>query len=242
MLIKNQNKNLKQLVILTGVILPVFILCSLGINLNRACAQTDISQDKKARQFAEDMAKDRARLKEESFKKLTLEVQNLRKYNEQLELKSKELYLKLEDLKEQIRDKESLDVAFKKANADCVLLKQQKHDLLNEIDEISRMFQSKEARLYEQQAVSYVKAKAYDLAITAFENSLKLNPDNAQAHYTVSLLYQQVYQDKKKAVAHMKEYLRLTPQAKNKSEAQYIADMLSGDLYDTGGVLEWKKE
>ena len=75
-----------------------------------------------------------------------------------------------------------------------------------------------------------MKAKFFELAITDYENSLRLNSDQAQVHYTLSLLYKQINQDRKQAIAHMKEYLELSPQAKNRDEAQYIIDMLSEDM------------
>ncbi len=209
---------------------PIIFGC-LCACLNNVYAQSGVSYDIAARQFASDLSKEFTKSSEENYKKLKAEIEKVRKYNEQLELKSKELYLKLEKQKEEIRDRRSLDIALKNANTERMLLKQQKQDLINKINEILKKARISEANLYEEQAKECIKAKFFDLAITAYENSLKLNPANAQAHYSLGLLYNKVYEDRKKALEHMKEYLKLSPRAKNKKEAQYIIDMLSEDLY-----------
>jgi len=235
MLVKNQTKKLSFQGIFNFSIfttaLFAFIFLGLFLGLNRIYAQPVKTQEADARLFASDLAKEFSKSSQENQNKLKAEIEKVRKYNEQLELKSKELYLKLEKQKEEIRDKKSLDAAFKSANAERILLKQQKQDLMNKISEILKDARLREARLYEAQAKECMKVKFFDLAITAYENSLKLNPANAQAHHTLSLLYNQVYEDKKKAIAHMKEYLKLSPQVKDKKEAQYIIDMLSEDMY-----------
>ena len=137
---------------IASVALLAITFGSLGVGLNRIYAQPEAREEAKARQFANDLSKDFNKLSQENLKKLKAEIEKIRKYNAQLESKSKELYLKLEQQKEQSRDKKSLDIALKNANAELSVLKQQKQDLLNKIKEIFKKARTREAYLYEQQA------------------------------------------------------------------------------------------
>lgn len=65
-------------------------------------------------------------------------------------------------------------------------------------------------------AVAYVKAGLYDEAVDAYEKSLKIDKNNADAHYNLGLLYRDTKQDSGKAAVHLRRYLELRPDAEDK--------------------------
>ena len=69
-------------------------------------------------------------------------------------------------------------------------------------------------------AVAYTKAKLYDEAIGAYEKSLELDQNNADAHYNLGLLYKDAKQDADKAAAHLSKYLELKPDADDKGKVK----------------------
>jgi tetratricopeptide (TPR) repeat protein len=58
----------------------------------------------------------------------------------------------------------------------------------------------------------------YDDAIDAYEKSLKAKDANAEAHYNLGLLYENVRSDKPLASKHYKRYLELDPKGKDAAE------------------------
>ena len=62
-------------------------------------------------------------------------------------------------------------------------------------------------------AVAYTTAKLYAEAIDAYETALKFDPNNADAHYNLGLLYSNIKDDPLKAEEHYKKYLELNPDA-----------------------------
>lgn len=82
------------------------------------------------------------------------------------------------------------------------------------------------AALYEELAAAYTKAGMFDEAIGAYRNSLISNPNNADIHYYLGLLYQKSNKDVEKAVFHFKKYLYLKPDAKNREDVKYLIEMV----------------
>ena len=81
--------------------------------------------------------------------------------------------------------------------------------------------------LYQELGAAYTQAKAYNLAIKAFEKALEQNPKDSQVHYNLGLLYQHYKNDTSKAVYHLKQCLKLNPKAKNKKEIEYLIEVLT---------------
>jgi len=86
--------------------------------------------------------------------------------------------------------------------------------------------ESEKGALYEELGTAYTKAGLYDEAITAYRKSLACNPNNADIHYYLGLLYQKSNKNVEKAVFHFKKYLYLKPEAKNKEEVLYLIEMI----------------
>ncbi|MCX5665631.1 MAG: tetratricopeptide repeat protein [Candidatus Omnitrophica bacterium] len=80
--------------------------------------------------------------------------------------------------------------------------------------------------LYEELGTAYTKAGLYDQAIEAYKNSLVCDPNNADIHYYLGLLYQKSNKDVEKAVFHFKRYLYLKPDAKNREDVRYLIEMV----------------
>lgn len=84
-------------------------------------------------------------------------------------------------------------------------------------------------RLYVELGNAYTKSKLYKSAIEAYENALRINPDNFEAHFNVGLLYEHYLGDTKKAIFHMKRCLKTAPSPKKADEAKYyLAIMREG--------------
>ncbi len=82
------------------------------------------------------------------------------------------------------------------------------------------------AALYEELGTAYTKAGLFDEAIEAYRKSLSSNPNNADIHYYLGLLYQKSNKDVQMAVLHFKRYLYLKPDAKNRKEVAYLIEMV----------------
>lgn len=79
----------------------------------------------------------------------------------------------------------------------------------------------KERSLYHYNlGVAYSQAKLYDEALDAYEKSLTFDPDNADAHYNLGILYETVQTDPAKAVTHYQRYLELKTNADDRDEVE----------------------
>lgn len=94
------------------------------------------------------------------------------------------------------------------------------------LKEENALLSSERAGMYEELGIAYTKAGLLDEAIDAYKKSLFYNPNNAQIHYYLGLLYQKTRKDVEKAVSHFKRYLYLNPDAKNKDEVRYLIEMV----------------
>jgi tetratricopeptide (TPR) repeat protein len=81
-------------------------------------------------------------------------------------------------------------------------------------------------KLYVELGDAYTKSKLYKSAIEAYENALRINPDNADAHFNVGLLYEHYLKDTEKAIYHMKKCIKTAPSPKKAEEAKYYLDIL----------------
>jgi len=77
----------------------------------------------------------------------------------------------------------------------------------------------KERGLYHYNlAVAFTQAKLFDEAIDAYEKSLSFDPNNADAHYNLGLLYTSARGIPERALEHYQAYLKLKPDAEDKDE------------------------
>ena len=78
--------------------------------------------------------------------------------------------------------------------------------------------------------IVYAQAQRYDEAIEAYQQSLELDPKNADAHYNLGLLHERVKSQPDRAAWHYRRYLELKPQAEDRDEVQQRIDMLTAAL------------
>ena len=102
----------------------------------------------------------------------------------------------------------------------------EKKELESRLSALEAAMKKERALFHYNLAVAYTKSKLYDDAIEAYEKSLGLDPNNADAHYNLGLLYSDVKNNSKKAIAHYKKYLELKPDAEDRDDVQGWIDKL----------------
>jgi tetratricopeptide (TPR) repeat protein len=101
-------------------------------------------------------------------------------------------------------------------------LTKERNELRKKMASLQSGLRKDKAVYYYNLAVAYTKAKLYDEALEAYEASLKLNPDNAEAHYNLGLLCADVKDNPPKAIEHYNRYLELMPNADDRQEVQAL--------------------
>ena len=66
--------------------------------------------------------------------------------------------------------------------------------------------------------VAYSQAKLYDEAVEEYEKSLQYNSLNADAHYNLGLLFENIKMDPQRAIEHYRKYLEIKPDTADKEE------------------------
>jgi len=124
----------------------------------------------------------------------------------------------LKGIKEKINDFEK-QIAEKKAELS------RKEGLVKEKEKLKRKMilvgniLKKERSLYHYNlGVAYSQAKLYDEAIEEYEKSLKYGSLNADAHYNLGLLYENIKKVPERAIEHYRKYLEIKPDAADKEE------------------------
>lgn len=158
---------------------------------------------------------------------LKTNLSKLKNFNAWLEKKAKTLYLKAQGIEQMKKDFTGFNKLLEKLNKENAALKKENDNLeqcIRALEEISR---KEKASLNQELGAAYTKAKLFPLAIDAYLKSLSLNPDNAELHYNLGLLYQHSEENTKKSLYHFKKYLELKPNAKNKKEVEYLIAVLT---------------
>ena len=107
------------------------------------------------------------------------------------------------------------------------LVQEQAHFKL-EADTLRETLQRDRGELYRELGALYTKARLFDRAINAYQQSLEADPDHAQTHYHLGLLYQHAKNNDERAVAHLQRYLALSPtlSPKPRKEIEYVINVL----------------
>jgi len=215
-----------------GLVIISFMLLSningLKSQLSQSKSTLKNSQEETERLQTEKerVAKDNDKLKANALSfvelntKLQEETDKAQKSQQELEkvIKAREALLKT--VKSRFRELE------KKVEGDKTKLSLQ--DKLNEeMDSLKQKIISLDGTLKEERAlyhynlgVAYSQAKFYDEAIEEYEKSLKFSFSNADAHYNLGLLYENIKNDPEKALEHYHKYLEIKPQAVDKEEVE----------------------
>ena len=175
--------------------------------------------------FSKESVKEINELMQENAK-LTSTLEKLNSLNAQLETKAKEMYLKAEDEEEAKKSLSGLQNMVDQINQERIVLKKTNEELEQRAASSENSLKVEGGRLYQELGTAYTKAKLFDLAIEAYLAALKFNPNNAEVHYNLGLLYKHYKDDSKKAVYHLEKYLQLSSDTANKKEVEYLIKML----------------
>lgn len=159
--------------------------------------------------------------------------------NNDLQKDKEDLLGKLKDAQKIIESKEAdlertnkkieeIEQKITKAEANIQgKLAKEKKELEGKVKALEETLQKERGLYHYNLAVSYTQAKLYDEAVEAYEKSLTFNPDNADAHYNLGLLYAGYKNDPDKAVLHYRKYLELRPDASDKDDVLALIDKLT---------------
>lgn len=225
--------------IITSVVILVILLGGGAFLLSKKIISERV--DVQSKQIFEKMHQEIERLKKEKEKvskeneKLKADAVSYLSINSRLQNKQEEFTRRLNEIQMIIDTKEADFQSSKRRvteleeqlrqekkrqeSTESQFLKE-KEELKGQINSLQTK-QKKEKALYRYNlGVALTKAKLYSQAQSTFEESLKFNPDNPEAHYNLGLLYENHSQDPMKATLHYRKYLRLKPQAEDKEEVE----------------------
>jgi len=230
---------LQQLKIITLIVILVILLTGGTVLLSKKIISDRV--DIQSKQIFEKMRREIERLKKDKEKiskeneKLKADALSYLSFNTRLQNKQEEFTRRLNEIQLIIDTKEADIQKFKRRITELELrLGQEKERrenaesrLLKEKEEFKEQINALQARQKEERAlyrynlaVAFTKAKLYSRAQNTFEESLKFNPDNPEAHYNLGLLYENYSREPMKAALHYRKYLRLKPLAEDKEEVE----------------------
>ena len=77
-------------------------------------------------------------------------------------------------------------------------------------------------------AIDYAGQKKFDKAVTELEWEIRINPDHTLAHLNLGLIYWHEFQNRQKALAHLKRALTLDPYIPNRAEILQLVRQVEG--------------
>ncbi|MBI4323399.1 MAG: tetratricopeptide repeat protein [Candidatus Omnitrophica bacterium] len=162
--------------------------------------------------------------------------------NTKLQEDNKELKASLEEaqarVEEQTQELEKLQDKLERLHKEMARAKtDQRKAVTKEFKDLAAKVATLEDTLKHERAlyrynlgIVYAQAQRYDEAIEAYQNSLELEANNADAHYNLGLLYERVKSQSDRAAWHYRRYLELKPKAEDRDEVQQRIDMLTAAL------------
>jgi chromosome segregation ATPase len=126
-----------------------------------------------------------------------------------------------------------LDARNKKLNMELLCVNKEYACARNEAARLKRelvpvnRLKAKLAISYQQLGNAYAQLKQYNLAIDAYNKSLKYNFKNPVVHCNIGLLYEHSHTRAQRAVYHLNKYLELNPDAPDRNEITFIIKRLS---------------
>ena len=185
-----------------------------------------------ARQLEQDKAqarKDNEKLQADALSYITLNNE-LRKDKELLQARVNSSVDAIDVQKKELnRVQREIDMLRKtstaKGNAERALLKE-KEKMMAGIRKLEDSINRERGIYHYNLAVAYAKAMFISKAVAEYEKSLAYDPDNAEAHFNLGLLYKGQANDAQKALEHFNRYLELKPDADDAADVQESIDSL----------------
>ena len=162
--------------------------------------------------------------------------------NTKLQEASEQLQKRVTDAEEQLKEKDAelqrVEGKFEKLHKDMMAMKMEKRNTLTkELTALTQKVASLESDLKHERSLSqynlgvvYAQAQRDEEAMAAYQKSLAFDPKNAEAHYNLGLLYEQVTHQPDKAVWHYRQYLEQHPKAEDRDEVQRRIEKLMGSV------------
>lgn len=183
--------------------------------------------------------KENEQLKKQSLDYLKRETETTEKYAS-VETLSKDQEKKIKELSEQIKNATLLQGQLRLENekladindlAGNVQVKKEKAKMAKleeEVINVKQKLSRQEALLHYNLGVSYAREKNYEMAIDEYERVISLNPNDADAHYNLAIIYDEYRKNPKRAIQHYRKYLELRPQADDIDEVKDWINRLEG--------------
>lgn len=161
-------------------------------------------------------------------KELDDKTARLEEAQERITDKDEELQQMLERLQNAQTDIEELrrELARKKSE-EAGVLREELGALQQEKAALTATLERERALFQYNLGVVYAQVGRYDEALEAYDQSVRSDPNNPDAHYNLGLLYEKVREDPEQAVRHYRRYLELNPAAKDRTEVQGWIDALT---------------
>ena len=106
-----------------------------------------------------------------------------------------------------------------------------KKDLARTLDELSAQnkerskLRSETATMHYNLAVILTEQQNYPAALREYEKVLETRPNDADAHYNLAIIYDDILKNNEKALEHYRQYMKITPEAPEASRVrQWIKD------------------
>lgn len=190
-------------------------------------------QDELARMDTQQTAlqKENEQLKKESLEYLKRE-KALNDRGAQAEKIIKEQSQQIKDFKKQLQEAKKELGALKQenlrladinefaGNIQLAQLKEKITKLEADLSACKKYNAKQEALLHYNLGVGYTKNRNYAMAAKEYEKALTLNPDDADTHYNLGIIYDDWQKNRGAAVEHYKKYLELKPEAPDMDEVK----------------------
>jgi chromosome segregation ATPase len=145
---------------------------------------------------------------------------------EDLKLTLREQEEKIKEQEEKIKSLQNILAEKSDRFAYLEKVQQENEELEHKIALLKDATRKERANLYYYLALAYTQAKVYEEAMKAYKRSLQYEPDNAQAHYNLGLLYQHYKGDSQRAIQHLRQYMKLNPEGPDYKKAEYLIKTL----------------
>jgi tetratricopeptide (TPR) repeat protein len=187
------------------------------------------SSAKQLQQDKDQARKDNEKLQADAMSYIALNNE-LRKDKELLQARVNDSLQSIDvQKKELVKVQHEIDLLRKtstaKSNAERALLKE-KEKMLAGIRKLEDSINRERGIYHYNLAVAYAKAMFIPKAVVEYEKSLAYDPNNAEAHFNLGLLYKGQANDAQKALEHFRRYLELKPDAEDAVDVQESIDTL----------------
>lgn len=102
------------------------------------------------------------------------------------------------------------------------------------LDKTKKLFNESAERYHYNLGVLYAQNRDMDLAVEEFKVALGYNPDNANAHYNLGIIFDDYFKDKESARYHYRKFLELSPTSDDADSVREWLKVLDGDVSGRG--------